>query len=216
MFVHKDHLSENQMVDYILGNLPRDEYFKINTHLNKCTKCHLQVRSWQRILHHENEQEVPALAKQRIYHTYSRNRKFFRQRNFIFYISASIFVLFLTIYFIQQEVSLPANDTNKITIEVVKQHPNSQTIIDKKLENPLLSPKLTGENIYLKTNNKTLIRNEPTLFYPSKMYEQIYTKDDRFCFINWNTLNIICVNDLQLKQKQLHSPQPLYLIISKD
>src|SRR5690625_1000318 len=215
MFVHKVHLSENQMIDFILGNLPRDEYFKINTHLNKCAKCHLQVRSWQRILQHENEQEVPALPKQRIYHTYSRNRKFFRQRSFIFYLRASIFVLFLTIYFIQQEVSSPAKDThaNNFTIEIVKHHPQVQTIIDRKLENPLLPPKLTGENIYLKTNNKTLSRNEPTLFYHSKMYEQIYTKDDRFCFINWNTLNIICVNDLQLKQKQLHSPQPLYLIM---
>lgn len=47
------HLYEEQLIDYILGNLSSDEHFFVTRHVKRCRKCAQTLNMWQNLLSEE-------------------------------------------------------------------------------------------------------------------------------------------------------------------
>ncbi|HLR08818.1 MAG TPA: anti-sigma factor [Bacillota bacterium] len=58
------HISEEQLVDYVLGHLPDNEKEKIKYHLTVCRTCEAEWRHWQHLLAEKTYHPSPVLKRQ--------------------------------------------------------------------------------------------------------------------------------------------------------
>lgn len=60
------HIREEMMVDYVLGNLSRDDHFKVRSHIKQCQRCTIDVEAWENVLHDKTEKQPSPTFKQRL------------------------------------------------------------------------------------------------------------------------------------------------------
>lgn len=61
-----NHIFEEKIVDYILGNLSSEEHFSVTSHLKRCRKCADNFQLWQNLLADESVQIPSETAKKEI------------------------------------------------------------------------------------------------------------------------------------------------------
>jgi len=195
--VKNDHITEEKIVDYVLGNLSELEYFKINTHIKHCPKCYLHVQSWQKTLQKETEKQLVAPSKQQVYNTFFHKQRLKRRRLSFILASLSLFVLMTALFFTQQHTnSISSIDlTNEKDIKHFQQVTYTKNNDLNDLTNLFLQTSLPydyDETINLKTKKRAISPIEFPYINKPVTSEQIVIADDKICSINWDKMEVVC------------------------
>lgn len=115
------HIPEEQLVDYLLGNIGEGDAKQINAHLCHCKKCQYLLSDWQCLLSQDHKQIQPSQSmKDHIQHSINQlEEKSFKRRTVIGkpgFLFATIACLCLIFYSVQNYFQ----DTNKRNYEIAE------------------------------------------------------------------------------------------------
>lgn len=221
IFVKCNHIAEEKIVDYVLGNLSRFEYFKINSHIKHCPKCYLHVQSWHDTLMTETGKPLSTPSKQSVYNTFFQKQRLKRQRLTAILTSLSLFVILTVLFFSHQHNKLPSQIdlANEKEQQYNQQETYVKTYDEKDLTNLFLQTSLqsdSDEMNYLKMKNKATLPIESSLIRQSASPEQIIVLDDKICSIDWSKMEIICFKYILNKKQRIIPFETERIKISND
>lgn len=93
------HISEEMIVDYILGNLSRDDHFKVRSHIKRCKRCELEIKSWEHLLQGEISKQPSSNFKQHLLATINHWQVRTKQRFTFVTISLCMVLVIGLVYF---------------------------------------------------------------------------------------------------------------------
>lgn len=98
---HKQHLYEEKIIDYILGNIDEKEVKKISIHINQCEHCQRILNNWKFVLHKRpDEVRNPSkLLKLRVWNSIenlqNRSKQIKRLKPSILFTSIALIIIIL-------------------------------------------------------------------------------------------------------------------------
>src|SRR5690625_1829357 len=105
------HIHEEKIVDYVLGELSSEEYFKVNAHLAACKKCASIRDHWTKYLNIESMPIPSASLKPKIFTKISHQKN--RLNHKFVYVAVSlcvVFIMCLGIFQLSKPKSIVNND----------------------------------------------------------------------------------------------------------
>lgn len=213
----RQHIREEKIIDYVLGQLPNEEHFKINTHLSICMKCRNERDYWEKQLHVKTTIIPSSDLKQRIFTSLNLRKNRFNMR--WVYVAVSLCVVFLVSFNYFQSLKLKINDEysaqlstqqHHIDLSEMKHFPgytqnpsDTLSISSYMMNNPLWLVELYHfDNLYsnyIKTS--TINRPSNTLFLAHNNLGQIFfVVDDNICSYELHSNQLSC-SEIKLSPK---------------
>lgn len=133
------HIPEEQLVDYLLGNIGEWDAKQIKAHLNHCKKCQNLLSDWQFLLRQDHKQFQPSQSmKDRIQHSINQMEgKSFKRRTVIgkpgllFATIACVFLIFYSVHSYYQDINTrnyEIAENDEIPPETIQSAPHTQQI----------------------------------------------------------------------------------------
>ncbi|MCM3799025.1 anti-sigma factor [Caldifermentibacillus hisashii] len=133
------HIPEEQLVDYLLGNIGEWDAKQIKAHLNHCKKCQNLLSDWQFLLRQDHKQFQPSQSmKDRIQHSIIQvEEKSFKRRTVIgkpgllFATIACVFLIFYSVHSYYQDINTrnyEIAENDEIPPETIQSAPHTQQI----------------------------------------------------------------------------------------
>lgn len=131
------HIQEQKLVDYVLGNLDRNEQFQIQQHLDQCVRCKKIMENWSMVLNKEETSfaQPSPLLKEKLWAKIEQNHKSARQMRkpkLIFGLSSLavilIFMIGLFYYNKTMEKSYEVAKNDEIPQETIQTKPDTKQI----------------------------------------------------------------------------------------
>ncbi|MED4851607.1 anti-sigma factor [Caldifermentibacillus hisashii] len=133
------HIPEEQLVDYLLGNIGEWDAKQIKAHLNHCKKCQYLLSDWQFLLSQDHKQFQPSQSmKDRIQHSINQMEgKSFKRRTVIgkpgllFATIACVFLIFYSVHSYYQDTNTrnyEIAENDEIPPETIQSAPHTQQI----------------------------------------------------------------------------------------
>lgn len=133
------HIPEEQLVDYLLGNIGEWDAKQIKAHLNHCKKCQYLLSDWQFLLRQDHKQFQPSQSmKDRIQHSIIQvEEKSFKRRTVIgkpgllFATIACVFLIFYSVHSYYQDINTrnyEIAENDEIPPETIQGAPHTQQI----------------------------------------------------------------------------------------
>lgn len=205
MSVKQKHISEEKLVDYVLGNLSRIEYFKVNTHIKHCPRCQLYVQSWQKSLNNTTKNHLITPSKQQVYNTFFHKQRLKRRRFIITLTSISLFVLMFILVATNNYHDSSTNFTKDDT--ATKNIDEQLTLTEQQLDDYTYFlqtnlPSPYDDQIYFHTKYNDYLLKEISQIKRLNQTKQAIITDEQICIIDWQTMEIICYKYLQHQGQQ--------------
>lgn len=206
------HISEEKLVDYVLGNLSRIEYFKVSTHIKHCPRCQLSIQSWQKSLNHKDQKKLNTPSKQQIYNTFFQKRQLKRRRLIITLMGISLFA-FIFLFMTSskpQDLTTPfvkENNANNSVYETLSINEQSlDDYIHLFLQTHL--PSTYEQDDYFHTKYKNALpHKQAEVKRVSKTKHAIIT-DEQICIVNWPSMEVVCYKYLQQQNQKYFRVSP--------
>lgn len=201
------HIREEKIVDYVLGNLSSKEHFQVNAHLAFCKRCASEYDHWKKYLNVETTPIPSKHLKHKIFKNIQQKRN--RLNNKYAYIAVSFCItLILCIGMFQFAKSKPISD-NDHSENLIAQHEELLYLMNQHSNNyePIEQlNQVENHNIMFINNhyNDKLYINEIDKLYAHPMktsdlwYRHPYQQsEERIIFINNDA---ICSYEIQQKR----------------
>jgi len=129
---NKNHIREEQLIDFVLENTSKELQQEIQQHINQCNSCAKQLMVWSHLLNQPNSTKPSAELKNKVWesvrHQRPLNRK--RKKGWAVAISsvAAIFLLFIGMldYYQSNVESYEVARNNEITVNTIQSEPQTQ------------------------------------------------------------------------------------------
>lgn len=196
MVMKGNHILEEKIVDYVLGNLSHKEYFKVNTHIKRCPKCYLHMKHWEKSLKNEIKGDLNTPAKHQIYDSFFENQRIKRRRLTFIFTSLSIVALIFMMVFLNGQLKSPTevnfanNDNQQFTEQI---YPNTHQLGDqtKLLLRTGVHP-MAHETTDLNIKNNPFFLPELLNVKQDNRVDVLMNAQNQLCVINWETLEVAC------------------------
>jgi len=205
--VKNNHIPEEKIVDYVLGNLSRVEYFKINSHLKYCPKCYMDVRAWQKTLQLETSRQMPTPSSQQVYSSIRRKQHFKRRCLTVAFASLSLLLLIISLFSTQPSQDLanhsqmtreqPINDMPSISVINNNYNNISDVFLNKNI------PSTNNQIIFSKNRNDISLKSNESYLQRYGTPTQIVIVNDEICSIDWGHMHMICMKYFQNHHGQI-------------
>lgn len=103
------HIQEEKIVDYVLGQLPSKEHFKVNAHLAVCPTCRSEKGDWEKYLNIETIPSPSPHLKQKIF-TKIDLKQHKVQKRWVYITLSLCFVFLISFSFLKSPKPLVHND----------------------------------------------------------------------------------------------------------
>ena len=104
---HHQHIREEKIVDYVLGQLSNQEHFKVNTHLAICSTCAIKRDYWEKHLIVE-ETPIPSHhLKHKVFTNINHRQSRFNKNRFAYFALSLCLVFIFTLGIFQLSKSDP-------------------------------------------------------------------------------------------------------------
>lgn len=135
----KHSISEQTIVDYVLGNIAPNEAIKVSTHLKECENCQQVFKHWQSVLLSEKEQSYSPspILKEKIWESFETKQKrkgmpLSSKRIFSMASFAAIVCLFVGLFYYNQnnagKGSVHIAQYNEANIQDFQEKPDTQQL----------------------------------------------------------------------------------------
>lgn len=159
------HLTEEEIIDYILGELTSKKIYHVESHLNVCQACLQEYRFWHKTLASEEESVPSQFLKQRVLADLPQ-KKHKKAGKFPYVAVSFCVVMLLMIGLFQWNEPTPSLQEDSYAIEDLEQIDALQELEKHELNNIQLSSK---ENI-LWIYDERLIRD----YYEEILYKELF------------------------------------------
>lgn len=192
-----DHITEEMMVDYVLGNLSREKYFKVQAHLRHCDQCCLDVLAWEKYLHGTIEEQPSRPIQQRLWGTIDR----FKRRSKRAFLSGAValcligFLGFLYVSFHKEEIAKEDKQQN-ILVEGQIYTVNPTEVENQSLPTlPINYERLNNNKVLYQILSQSLLpSNERAPVGEDQFVKQLFVlQDGSICSIDSIKKQIHCV-----------------------
>lgn len=126
---HNEHVPEETIIDYTIGNTPSDQIEQIERHLSLCSQCQSLFQEWRRILLTESKQQPQKGLKEKIWHEHlekQHSKKTKRKYSFMLTGAAAFFLLLIGLLFQQQEHSYNVAVNDEIEGPALQMSPQTE------------------------------------------------------------------------------------------
>lgn len=112
--MQNNHIEEEKIVDYVLDQLPQEEFFQVHTHIQNCSHCSTLANTWAKTFNNKTSKEKLTSLNERVFTAIHKKKQKRKYRNTYLAIATSL-LLVLGFSMFQINNSNQINETDHYT-----------------------------------------------------------------------------------------------------